>query len=95
MPEFMVHGEIRFGGMPQTKRDQLLHLEAMAFAPFVDAGNVERVWHTHGDHRGDHDHLAIWNAPDGLFIERAYQAFPPARSSARPSHAACRPRSAR
>lgn len=77
MPEFLVQASIVFPeGTSGQARAQMLTLEANACQPYLDSGQMKRVWRTWGEHDGDHGHLALWDAQDAEHVWAAYGTFP-------------------
>jgi len=77
MPEYLVMMQIHFPEeMPLAERRKLLEEESAAAAPWLDSGQMSRVWRTWGEHEDSHGHLALWNARDISDVESAYFGFP-------------------
>lgn len=75
--EFMVTMEITFPPEMWLKdRRALLRDESEAARPYLDSGEMSRVWRTHGTHENNHGHLALWDAPTEEYVWNAYNSFP-------------------
>lgn len=75
--EFMVRMDITFPrGMSLDDRIELLRRESEAAAPYLDSGEMSRVWRSYGVHTGNHGHIALWDMPSEKAVQKAYASFP-------------------